>query len=205
MQPRIYKLTPTTKLFIRRGDITTFTGDGICAIVNAANERMLGGGGVDGAIHRAAGPELLEACKAVPMPASAIRCPTGEARITPGNFGLLKVNHIIHTVGPIYENEERSAPLLKDSYRSSMVLANENKVHSIAFPAISCGVYGYPLHTGAKIALETVQEEAAGGESSVKEVHFYLFGEKEVMAWVDEAEGIALEKEEEEGKEEERR
>lgn len=197
MQPHIYRLTPTTKLFLRRGDITTFAGDGVSAIVNAANERMLGGGGVDGAIHRAAGPELLDACKAVRVGSSGKRCPTGEARITRGNFGALKVSHIIHTVGPTYSDEGTSGPLLKSAYRSSMALANENKVYSIAFPAISCGVYGYPLATAARIALETVREEA--GEY-VREVYFYLFGEKEVRAWTEEAEAT-IEKEEEEEKE----
>lgn len=194
MQPRIYRLTPTTKLFIRRGDITTFAGD---VIVNAANERMLGGGGVDGAIHRAAGPKLLEACKSVPVVGSSgKRCLTGEARITSGNFGALKVNHVIHTVGPVYSNEDTSGALLRGAYKSSMALANANKVRSIAFPAISCGVFGYPLSSAARIALQTVREET--GEH-VKEVHFYLFGEKEVQAWTDEA-AATLEKEEEENK-----
>ena len=196
MQPVIYKLTPFTKLFIRRGDLTTFVGD---AIVNAANERMLGGGGVDGAIHRAAGPELLEACKAVPIGPSGNRCPTGEARITSGNFGDLKVHHVIHTVGPIYTDEGTSAPLLHGAYKSSMVLANEHKLRSLAFPAISCGVYHYPLEEAAKIAIQTVREGAGEG---VKEVHFYLFGEKEVKAWTDEA-AATLEKEEEEKEKEE--
>jgi O-acetyl-ADP-ribose deacetylase (regulator of RNase III) len=162
---------------------------------------MLGGGGVDGAIHRAAGPELLQECKKVPIAITpGKRCPTGEARITPGNFGRLQINHVIHTVGPIFDDEETSAPLLAAAYRSSMILANENKVHSIAFPAISCGVYGYPLDTAAKIAIETMKSEA--GEY-VKEVWFYLFGDKELTAWTEEAAATLEEEEEEEEEKEE--
>jgi O-acetyl-ADP-ribose deacetylase (regulator of RNase III) len=133
-------------------DITTLAVD---AVVNAANERMLGGGGVDGAIHRAAGPELLAACEEVPEVAPGVRCPTGEARITPG-FDL-PARFVIHTVGPIYTDGRRGEPeLLARCYRSSLRLAREHGLRSIAFPAISCGVYGYPLRAAAAVARQTL-------------------------------------------------
>jgi O-acetyl-ADP-ribose deacetylase (regulator of RNase III) len=140
------RLTPTTQLVLRRGDITKYDG---CAIVNASNERMLGGGGVDGAIHRAAGPALLEACRQVPEVRSGVRCPTGEARITPG--GELPAKWVIHTVGPVYHSPERSAPLLEAAYRNSLELANQQGLKRVAFPAISCGVFGYPLGEAAEV------------------------------------------------------
>lgn len=132
-------------------DITTLTVD---AIVNAANQRMLGGGGVDGAIHRAAGPQLLDACRAVPEVAPDVRCPTGQARITPG-FDL-PAKHVIHTVGPVYRDGSHGEPdLLADCYRNCLALADEHGCESIAFPAISTGVYGYPKHEAADIAVTT--------------------------------------------------
>ncbi len=122
------------------------------AIVNAANERMLGGGGVDGAIHRAAGRELLEACRAIPEVAPGVRCPTGEARITPGF--RLPARYVIHTVGPLWRGGSRGeADLLARCYRSSLALARQHGVDTIAFPAISCGVYGYPVDEAAAIAV----------------------------------------------------
>lgn len=154
-------------LVISEGDITAWKGD---AIVNAANERMLGGGGVDGAIHRAAGGALLQACKNVKEVAPGVRCPTGEARITPG-FEL-PAKYVIHTVGPVYRSPEASAPLLKSAYQSSLKLANDNGVQTIAFPAISTGVYGYPLQEAAEVSLSA----AAEAVGAVKEVHFILFG-----------------------------
>jgi O-acetyl-ADP-ribose deacetylase (regulator of RNase III) len=132
------------KLEVMQGDITKLAVD---AIVNAANSSLLGGGGVDGAIHRAAGPELLKECRTL------AGCPTGEARITKGY--TLPARHVIHTVGPIYSGKPRDKTLLTGCYQNSLKLAAENKVHSLAFPAISCGVYGYPIEEACKIAVDT--------------------------------------------------
>jgi O-acetyl-ADP-ribose deacetylase (regulator of RNase III) len=133
-------------------DITTLDVD---AIVNAANERMLGGGGVDGAIHRAAGPELLAACRSVREVRPGVRCPTGEARLTPGF--RLRARHVIHTVGPVWYGGSRGEPeLLAQCYRSALGIARDQRVRSIAFPAISCGVYGYPVDAAATIAVQEV-------------------------------------------------
>ena len=136
-----------------QGDITTLDVD---AIVNAANERMLGGGGVDGAIHRAAGPELLAACRQVPEVRPGVRCPTGEARLTPGF--RLRARHVIHTVGPVWHGGSRGEPeLLTQCYRNSLGIARDQRFRSVAFPAISCGVYGYPIDAAATIAIREVQ------------------------------------------------
>jgi O-acetyl-ADP-ribose deacetylase len=137
------------RLSIIRGDITKITAD---AIVNAANEWMLGGGGVDGAIHAAAGFRLLAACKAIPEVRSGVRCPTGEARITSG-FGL-PAKFIIHTVGPRWRGGDNGeAQLLARCYRSCLALAAENRVQSIAFPAIGTGAFAYPLLDACRIAV----------------------------------------------------
>jgi O-acetyl-ADP-ribose deacetylase (regulator of RNase III) len=134
------------------GDIT---GQRVDAIVNAANEQMLGGGGVDGAIHRAAGPELLAACRAVPEVRPRVRCPTGESRITPGF--RLSARHVIHTVGPVWRGGGLGEPeLLAGCYRSALELARAHGVRSVAFPAISCGVFGYPLDAAAQVAVATI-------------------------------------------------
>jgi O-acetyl-ADP-ribose deacetylase (regulator of RNase III) len=130
-----------------RGDIVEQDVD---AIVNAANRSLLGGGGVDGAIHRAAGPELLAECRALGG------CPTGDARITSGY--RLKARHVIHAVGPVYQRREQDAVLLASAYRSSLRLASQNGLKSLAFPAISTGIYGYPLDQAAPIALRTARE-----------------------------------------------
>lgn len=136
------------------GDITALRVD---AIVNAANEGLLGGGGVDGAIHRAAGPALLAACRALPQVRPGVRCPTGEARITPG-FEL-PARHVIHTVGPVWHGGDHGEACLQAAcHRNSLQLAAEHGLAGIAFPAISCGVYGYPLDRAAAIAMDTVAD-----------------------------------------------
>lgn len=135
-----------------RADITTLD---VGAIVNAASERMLGGSGVDGAIHRAAGPSLLAECRRVPEVRPGVRCPTGEARITSG--GNLRARHVIHTVGPVWRGGTEGEPaLLASCYRSVLDLAAEHDVRTIAFPAISCGVYGYPIDEACAIAVGEV-------------------------------------------------
>ncbi len=145
-------------------DIVTadITGLRVDAIVNAANTTLLGGGGVDGAIHRAAGPALLAACRALPQVHPGVRCPTGEARITPG-FNL-PARYVIHTVGPVWHGGAHDEPaLLASCYRQSMTLANTHGVQAIAFPAISCGVYGYPPELAATVALRSLREALAEG------------------------------------------
>jgi len=156
-------------LDIVRTDITKL--NDVDAIVNAANETLLGGGGVDGAIHRAAGPQLLEACRMLPQTKPNVRCPTGEARITDG-FGL-PAKFVIHTVGPVWHGGSRGeANLLASCYRESLKLAAENSVRRIAFPAISCGVYGYPIVPAAKIA---VRECRAQHHASIEKILFVCF------------------------------
>ncbi|MCD9086120.1 O-acetyl-ADP-ribose deacetylase [Stenotrophomonas sp. SY1] len=136
-----------------QGDITELAVD---AIVNAANETLLGGGGVDGAIHRAAGPGLLAECERLPELRPGVRCPTGEVRATAGY--ALPARHVFHTVGPVWrDGRHDEAALLANCYWQSLRLAERMELESIAFPAISCGVYGYPLHQAASIAItETV-------------------------------------------------
>lgn len=146
-------MTPT-RIQLVVGDITKLDVD---AIVNAANELMLGGGGVDGAIHRTAGPGLMRACAALPEVTPGVRCPTGQARITPG-FDL-PARFVIHTVGPVYSGgADGEAELLSDCYRNSLALARDHGIQTIAFPAISTGVYGYPKAEAAKVAVDTVRE-----------------------------------------------
>ncbi len=137
---------------IVEADITTLTVD---AIVNAANERMLGGGGVDGAIHRAAGPGLVAECRMVPEVQPGVRCPTGEARITNGHN--LPARFVIHTVGPVWRGGNHGeAGLLASCYSASLRLAIEHNITTIAFPAISCGVYAYPIEQACEVAVRAV-------------------------------------------------
>ena len=138
---------------VYRGDITRLDVD---AIVNAANETLLGGGGVDGAIHRAAGPELLDECRRLDG------CPTGQARITAGY--LLPARHVIHTVGPLYRHRGHEAAQLASCYRESLRLAHEAGLRTVAFPCISTGVYGYPKADAAGVAVTTVLQWLAEHE-----------------------------------------
>jgi len=141
-----------------QGDITTLQLD---AIVNAANQSLLGGGGVDGAIHRAAGPELLAYCRGLGG------CPTGEARLTPGF--KLPARYVIHTVGPVWHGgSQGEAELLAACYRNSLALAEAEGLSGIAFPAISCGVYGYPLEQAASIAITELRRPRPPGSSLQK-------------------------------------
>lgn len=158
---------------IIEGDITTASVD---AIVNAANPEMLGGGGVDGAIHMAAGPKLLEECRKV-KPNNGIRCPRGEARITLS--GNLQATYVIHTVGPRYKIDDDPEGLLRATYKNSLDLALSNNCKSIAFPAISCGVYGYPTIEAARISLTVCQRE----EYENIHIYFYLCGKKMLESW----------------------
>ena len=148
---------------IIQGDITTLAVD---AIVNAANQVMLGGGGVDGAIHYAAGDELYEACLKVPEVRPGVRCPTGEARITPGF--KLPAKFVIHTVGPVYRDGQHGEPeKLAACYRNSLTLAAENGCQSIAFPCISTGIYGYPKEEAAQIAVREVHAFLSNSEPQI--------------------------------------
>ena len=163
---------PFDKMTLLQGDITTQAVD---AIVNAANESLLGGGGVDGAIHRAAGPDLLKECQTLGG------CPTGEARITGGY--RLPAKHVIHTVGPVYRGGTRGEPAkLASAYRASLALAEEHGLGSIAFPAISTGVYGYPKREAAEIALRTVREWLEA-HARPEQVVFVLFGTDDLKVY----------------------
>lgn len=158
-----------TKLCIVQGDITNQSTD---AIVNAANPSLMGGGGVDGAIHQAGGPAILKECKEIV--AKQGRLPTGKAVITTG--GNLKAKYVIHTVGPIWHGGKgNEAELLASAYRESLRVATENKLSSISFPSISTGAYGYPVNEAARIALSTVVSFLKEQVTSLKEVRFVLF------------------------------
>lgn len=158
---------------ILQGDITQARVD---AIVNAANTQMLGGGGVDGAIHQAAGLALLEECHKIEV-VDGVRCPFGEARITLA--GELSCKYVIHTVGPIYETTKNPSAVLASAYESSLRLAQRYRCRSIAFPAISCGVYGYPIDEAADIALNICCQLEFDG----LDIFFYLFNKETHYAW----------------------
>ncbi|MCB1755352.1 MAG: macro domain-containing protein [Gammaproteobacteria bacterium] len=158
---------------IYQGDITRATGD---AIVNAANPSLTGGGGVDGAIHRAAGPALLEACLALPKQ-DGVRCPVGEARIT--TAGKLPTRFVIHTVGPRYFADPQPQRLLARAWYNSLKLAQTNDCTSITFPAISCGVYGYPADEAARVALAVCRQTGFADLS----IAVCLFSDEMVRIW----------------------
>jgi O-acetyl-ADP-ribose deacetylase (regulator of RNase III) len=169
--------TADARIEILSADITTLAVD---AIVNAANERMLGGGGVDGVIHRAAGPKLLEACRAVPEVHPGVRCPTGEARITSG-FDL-PARFVIHTVGPVWHGGgQHEDELLASCYQTSLNLAREHGLRTIAFPAISTGVYRFPIERAASIVVRTVREFLAR-DASIEKVTLVCFGAESLDA-----------------------
>lgn len=155
------------------GDITQSDCD---CIVNAANKTLLGGGGVDGAIHRAAGAELVKEC------ATLGGCNTGEAKITKGYN--LKAKFVIHTVGPIYSGSSSDAVMLGQCYKNSLELAKKNNLHSIAFPAVSTGVYGYPLETATKIAVGAVSDWKNANPGYVMRVDFYCFSERAYAQYI---------------------
>lgn len=146
------------------------------AIVNAANTSLLGGGGVDGAIHKAAGPELLKECKALNG------CKTGEAKIT-GAYNITNAKYIIHTVGPIYSGKEKDADLLSACYKNSLDLALSNDCSSIAFPCISTGVYGYPLGEAARISLLTVARWLNAHPDALMDIYLCCFKDAELVAY----------------------
>jgi O-acetyl-ADP-ribose deacetylase (regulator of RNase III) len=153
---------------IERGDITVQDTD---AIVNAANEALAGGGGVDGAIHAAAGPQLMAACREIPEVRPGVRCPTGEARLTPG-FDL-PARFVIHTVGPRYSMSD-APTLLEAAFSSSITIASAHpEIRTVALPAISCGIYGYPVDEAAPIAITVARRSSW----ELDEIRFVLFSE----------------------------
>jgi O-acetyl-ADP-ribose deacetylase (regulator of RNase III) len=173
-----------TRIDLIQGDIT---GQDTEAIVNAANSSLLGGGGVDGAIHRAGGPQILEECKQIR--ARQGDCPTGEAVITGG--GNLRARYVIHTVGPIWSGgNSREDELLSNAYRNSLSLAVSKGIRTISFPSISTGAYGFPTDRAARVAASTVKDflERQGG---LDEVRFVLFSEKDFNIYREAWEGLS--------------
>jgi O-acetyl-ADP-ribose deacetylase len=170
----------SAKIEVVKTDITTLAVD---AIVNAANTSLLGGGGVDGAIHRAAGPELFDECYQIGG------CPTGEARLTKGY--RLPAKYVIHTVGPVWSGGERGEPeLLASCYRSVFRIAREKGLRTLAFPAISCGVYRFPVERAVKIAIgETVAELISS--DAIEKVIFACFGDEIYQAYVKAVDGLS--------------
>jgi len=165
------------KLRITQGDITQQSTD---AIVNAANSSLMGGGGVDGAIHRAGGPAILQECKKII--ARQGRLPAGKAVITTG--GNLKAKYVIHTVGPIWHGGNKGEPeLLASAYRESLKVAAENNLNSVSFPSISTGAYGYPLDQATKVALNAAITFLGQSDTSLREVVFVLFDSRALGAY----------------------
>jgi O-acetyl-ADP-ribose deacetylase (regulator of RNase III) len=165
------------KLLITQGDITRQSTD---AIVNAANSSLMGGGGVDGAIHRAGGPAILQECKKIV--ARQGRLPAGKAVITTG--GNLKAKYVIHTVGPIWHGGNKGEPeLLASAYRESLKVAAENNLNSVSFPSISTGAYGYPIDQATKVALNAAITFLSESDTSLREVVFVLFDSRTLRAY----------------------
>jgi O-acetyl-ADP-ribose deacetylase (regulator of RNase III) len=164
-----------------RGDITEQALD---AIVNAANDTLLGGGGVDGAIHRRGGPAILEACREIRRTQYPDVLPTGEAVLT--TAGNLPAQFVIHTVGPVWQNgESGESELLANAYRNSLERAREKGLRTLAFPSISTGVYGYPISKASTIAIETVRSYIREHPSAFDEIRFVLFSERDLETYQD--------------------
>jgi O-acetyl-ADP-ribose deacetylase len=162
------------RITLVRGDITTQEVD---AIVNAANSKLLGGGGVDGAIHRAGGPEILAECRELRATTLPDGLPTGQAVAT--TAGKLPARHVIHTVGPVYAKTKDRSDLLASAYRESLRVADEVGARTVAFPAVSAGIYGWPMDDAARIAVQTV----ASTGTDVTEARFVLFGDEAYEAF----------------------
>jgi len=179
-----FKIGKTTVRLVR-GDITEIETD---AIVNAANSSLMGGGGVDGAIHRKGGSKILEECKRIRATEWPQGLPTGKAVIT--SAGNLKAKHVIHTVGPIWRGGNRGEPeLLAQAYQNSLRLAVAKELKTIAFPSISTGAYGYPMKDASRVALEAVKEFLEKGDT-LDEVVFVLFSEHALEVYADKAEKV---------------
>lgn len=175
--PIVPQNNPLSRMAVEQADITRAAVD---AIVNAANQRMLGGGGVDYAIHRAAGPGLLDECRGVAEVRPDVRCPTGEARITGGH--RLPARWVIHTVGPVWHGGLQGEPeLLRSCYQSSLQLAARQGIRTIAFPGISCGVFGYPPELAAQVAVRAVADFLAE-DDTLERVTFMDIDEEVVAA-----------------------
>lgn len=175
-EPSEVRIGPT-RLVLLRGDITEQATD---AIVNAANTGLLGGGGVDGAIHRRGGPAIMEECRRIRAERGG--CPTGQAVITTG--GRLPARHVIHAVGPVWSGGGRGEDaLLASAYRASLRLAAEHGLRSVAFPSISTGAYRFPVERAARIALATVRDFLRGERHALEEVRFVLFTPADLAAW----------------------
>jgi O-acetyl-ADP-ribose deacetylase len=181
-EPFVTASIGTTLIEVRIADITTLTVD---AIVNAANRSLLGGGGVDGAIHRAAGPDLLAECRTLGG------CDTGSAKITGGY--KLKAKHVIHAVGPVWSGGDKGEDdLLASCYRTALALAAEHRLASIAYPAISTGVFHFPADRAARIAVGTVASEIAAAPRGMSHVVFCCFSEESAIRHRDTFEAIGL-------------
>lgn len=170
---RVNEICLAPHIYLLRGSVV---GMHVGAIVNAANESLLGGGGVDGAIHRAAGPELLKECRTLHG------CRTGEAKIT-GAYNITNADYIIHAVGPIYRGAKEDAGLLASCYRNALNLAQEHGCRSIAFPGISTGIYGYPIGEAARVSLREVMRWFEEHSEAVMDVYFCCFREAEFEAY----------------------